>query len=68
MDPVWACLVTGACCAVCAYLPAKLWAKREARVEQLEKENLEARRTIQALHRSMGLTETKFTPWPPKKH
>ncbi len=58
-------LLVGLCCALCAAFPCWLLAKAWDRVEALQREVLEARRTIQNLNRSAGLTETRFQPMPP---
>lgn len=38
------------------------WLRRDKLVSELRADNVQARRTIQSLHRQFGLTETTFMP------
>ena len=70
MSPEALCLLVGACCAACSAAPCYMWARQEQkRIEaeldlKLAREELvQSRRTIQSLHKQMGLTETHYAPW-----
>lgn len=62
MSPLALCLLVGACCALCAAIPSLLWSRAVAENDRLRVELAQARRTIQSLHKQMGLTETQYIP------
>lgn len=55
-------LLVGLCCALCAAIPAWLWARAIDERDRLRSELTQARRTIQSLHHQMGLTQTQYMP------
>lgn len=62
MSPVTISLLVGTCCALSAAAPCWFWARREAEVERLRSELIQARRTIMNLNVRLGNTETRVMP------
>lgn len=55
-------LVVGLSCALCAGIPAWLWARAENRAERLRHELAQAHKTIRNLNTLLGNNKTQYIP------